>query len=131
MAGIAYLSYSVLGGADGVYHQVVGQSAVQSVAHRSNLSPPQVAIKYVMQHHPPIGLIVLSNTLDHMQSNLKLRDTPNLPPSDMHALEALRSPAGRPSYWGDCTDVWAPNASNSKSSNLNEKGVRLRTVRNT
>jgi len=105
--GIVYMAYSVLGGADGAFRKIASQPAVIQVARAHGVSAAEVVIRWVGQQGIPF--VVLSNTHRHLASNLGLAGPMekarwSLTTDEVAQLSALRSPAGRPSYWGECDD---------------------------
>ena len=106
--GIHYMAYSVLGGADGTTKALLTAPSVKRVAAARGISSAEVAILWVVQQQLP--LVLLSNTVHHLASNLRLVANPpaRLSTDDMAALSMLTKPRGRPSHWGDCVDTPAP-----------------------
>ena len=102
--GIAYQAYSVLGGAEGDYDKLSSLPVVRRIAAAHGVSAAAVALRWVQQLAMP--MVVLSNSRSHLASNLQLFNTSgwSLTDSQMAELSALTQPAGRPSFWGDCTD---------------------------
>ena len=108
--GMQYMAYSVLGGADRKSRALRSLKEVSQIAEYHAISAAEIAMLWVIQQEIP--LVVLSNTVRHLASNLRLVTAPavSLSVKEMGRLSALRKPAGRPSYWGDCVDTAAPRA---------------------
>ena len=99
------MAYSVLGGAEGDYGTIAAQPAVRRVAAAHQTTAANVAMQWVSQGLG-MPLVVISSSAVHLAENLQLFSPPwgALSTSEVDELSAVRSPAGRPSHWGDCRD---------------------------
>lgn len=104
--GSAYMAYSVLGGAEQDFGQIVTAPAVAAAARAHSTHAANIALSWVAQQEMP--LVIISSKPSHMKENLNVFTRPRwgkLSAAEMQALSELKKPAGRPAYWGDCRDA--------------------------